>query len=181
MLRTLLLISCVIASVPFTDARAEETTAEDFQAFGDLWVGRWTSEVTLIADWPGLSKKAGEKMVVYGNHAWAADRKAIIDTGVGGETTGISLWGFDPAAKRIFARNVGSAGGSFELTVTKETDTKWNWEVVAGGLPDGKKFGGTGYYLFEDDGRTLHIVGDVTIDGKPTPKKLNDKHVRLDK
>ena len=105
----------------------------------------------------------------------------MIATHSGGETSGITLWGYDPAAKRIFAKQVGSAGSSFELTVTKNTGKKWNWEVVAGGLPDGKKFGGKGYYLFEDDGRTFQIVGDVTIDGKPTPKKLNDTHHRLDK
>ena len=93
----------------------------------------------------GLSKKAGQKLIVYDNFTWAADQKAIVGTGAGGETTGIMLMGFDPAAKRIFCRQVGSAGSSFELTLTKESDEKWNWTVVAGGLPDGKKFGGRGY------------------------------------
>ena len=180
MLRTTLLILSLVIPASLCESQAQESTAADFQAFGELWVGRWTSEVTLIADWPGLSKKAGDKLVVYNSHAWAADKQAIICTHAGGETAGVTLWGFDPAAKRIFCRQVGSAGSSFELTVTKETESKWNWEVVGGGLPDGKKFGGKGYYLFEDGGRKYSVVGDVTIDGVPTPKKLNDTHHRLD-
>lgn len=183
MFRAVLSICCLALSSSFCESRAQESTAEDFQAFGELWVGRWTSEVTLITDFPGLSKKAGQKLVVYNNHTWTADKKAILDTGAGGETTGVSLWGHDPAAKRIFCKQVGSSGSSFELTITKETDSKWNWEVVAGGLPDGGKFGGNGYYVFaeDDDGKTLRIVGDVTIDGVPTPHKLDDTHHRLDK
>ena len=157
------------------------STAEEFQELGKLRVGRWTSEVTLIADWPGLKKKAGEKLVVYGTVSWAADQKAMTGTGVGGENTGIFLSGYDAASKQIILRNFGSAGGNHEMVIWKESPTKWAWKVTGGGLPDGKKFGGTGHWIFSDDGKTLNIRGDVTIDGKPAPLKLDDVHTRLDK
>ena len=179
MLRTVLLVSCLTLVGSVHETVAQETTAEDFKAFGDLWVGRWTADITLIADWPWTDKKAGDKVTVHQIHAWAADRKAIIDTNMGEETS-TSLWGYDPYTKHIFAKFVSSAGMVFELSVAKETDSKWIWKVVSGGVGD-SKLGGKGYYDFEDGGRILHIVGDVNIDGVATPKKLDHTYHRLDK
>ena len=40
MLRTVLLISCLTITASVRDAQAQESTAEDFQALGELRVGR---------------------------------------------------------------------------------------------------------------------------------------------
>ncbi len=79
MLRALLFICCLTFTASLRESQAQESTPEDFQALGELRVGRWTSEVTLIADFPGLSKKAGEKLVVYDTFTWEADSKAFLE------------------------------------------------------------------------------------------------------
>jgi hypothetical protein len=179
MLRTILLVSCLTLAGACNEAVAQETTAEDFKAFGELWVGRWTADVTLITDWPWTDKKAGDKLTAHQLHVWAADGKAIIDTNLG-EQTSNTLWGYDPATKRIFAKFVNSGGMVFELAVAKETDSKWTWEIVSGGFED-SKLSGNGHYEFDDDGRILHITGDVKIDGVSTPQKLDHTWHRMDK
>ena len=179
MLRIALLILCLGLAGSLQETVAQEATHEDFKAFGEMWVGRWTADVTLITDWPWTDKKAGDKVTVYHTQTWAADGKAIIDTNLG-EQTATTLWGYDPSSKRIFAKYVSSGGMVFELSVAKETNSKWSWKVVSGGFGD-SKLGGTGHYEFEDGGRILHIVGDIKIDGVATPRKLDHTWHRLDK
>ena len=41
------------------------STPKEFQEFGELMVGRWSADITLIADWPGMKKEAGEKLIGY--------------------------------------------------------------------------------------------------------------------
>jgi hypothetical protein len=118
---------------------------------------------------------------MYITRAWVADRKGVYAVGVGGETTGVNLFGYDAVTKRIWHKHLGSAGGNFEAIIWRDAPGKWDWELIEGGLADGKKFGGTGSYVFSDDGKSCVLKGDVTIDGKPTEFPLNDKHIRLDK
>jgi hypothetical protein len=168
------------AAMVLAMAVGQNSTAEDFREFGDLMTGRWSGDVTLIADWPGLKKKAGEKLVNYHTRTWVADKKGFISNNVGGETSGFSLCGYDPIKKRIWMKHIDSAGGSFELTVRKESSTKWAW-TVADGQSDGKKLGGAGHWTFSEDGKSYVLTGNVTIDGKPTPKELRDTYTTLDK
>ncbi len=112
MLRIALLILCLGLAGSLQETVAQEATHEDFKAFGEMWVGRWTADVTLITDWPWTDKKAGDKVTVYQTHTWAADGKAIIDTNLG-EQTATTLWGYDPSSKRIFAKYVSSGGMVF--------------------------------------------------------------------
>ena len=77
------------------------STPEQFQEFGKLVIGRWSGDVTLIADWPGMKKKAGEKLINYRSAHWVADGKAFVDTAVGGETTSTAPWIYEPVTKKI--------------------------------------------------------------------------------
>jgi hypothetical protein len=154
------------------------STPQDFQELGKLMVGRWSGDITLIADWPGMKKKAGEKLINYRTAQWAADGKAFTDTVVGGETTGISLWIFDPVAKQIRQRAVDSAGGSIDAIAWKEDSARWGFKVTSGGLADGTKMEGTGHLLFTDGGKSYVVEADVTLGGKPL-LKLHDTYVRL--
>jgi hypothetical protein len=154
------------------------STPQDFQEFGNLMVGRWSGNITLIADWPGMKKKAGEKLINYHTSQWAADGKAVTATAVGGETTAIWLWTFDPIAKQIRLRAVDSAGGSFDEVCWKESSTKWNIRITGGGLADGTKLEGAGHILFKDGGKSYVVEADVTLGGKPLPK-LHDTYVKL--
>ena len=95
------------------------STPEEFQEFGNLLVGRWSGDITLIADWPGMKKKAGEKFIGYDTVRSVADGKGFVSTSVGGETAGFALWLYEPTSKRILLRTVDSEGGSFQAVVWK--------------------------------------------------------------
>jgi hypothetical protein len=154
------------------------STPQDFQEFGKLMVGRWSGDITLIADWPGMKKKAGEKLINYSTVQWAADGRAFINTAVGGETTGIGFWTFDPVAKQIRLRAIDSAGVAIDAVVWKEDSTKWGVKITGGGLPDGTKEEGAGHFLFKDGGRSYMVEADITLGGKPL-LKLHDTYVKL--
>lgn len=156
------------------------STPEEFQEFGSLVVGRWSGDITLIADWPGMKKKAGEKLINYMTVQWVADGKSFIATTVGGETTNFSLWFYDPIAKQIQVSTPDSAGGTLHAVIWKVSRGKWGFKVTGGGLADGRKSGGEGHILFEDDGNTQILEGDMTLGGAPLPK-LRDVYTRLAK
>ena len=156
------------------------STPEEFQEFGNLMVGRWSGDVTLIADWPGMKKKAGEKLIIYRTSRWVADGKGFIDTSVGGETTDFALWLYEPISRRILLRTVSSEGGGLQAVLWKESATKWPFKITGGGLADGRKQGGEGHFRFEDAGHTLVGEGNLTLGGKALPK-LHDVYTRLDK
>lgn len=164
------------------DARFEriDTTSspEDFREFGKLMVGRWSSDITLIAPWPGQDKKAGEKITGYANRRWVSDRRAVVATTTGGSAIGNEFWTYDPENKHIKLYRTDSGGTHIQVTVWKETPSRWAWKV-AGGQLDGQQLSGTGHWIFQDNNRTAILQGDVSLGGKPLPK-LKDLHTRLD-
>jgi hypothetical protein len=156
------------------------STPEQFQECGKLVIGRWSGDVTLIADWPGMKKKAGEKLINYRSAHWVADGKVFIDTTVGGETTGTALWIYEPVTKQIVLRVIDSAGVTIEAVVWKESSSKWGFKITGGGLADGRKEEGAGHFLFKDGGQSYVVEGDITLGGQALPK-LSDTYTRLDK
>ena len=164
------------------DARFERvgspSTPEEFHEFASLMSGRWSGDVTLIADWPGQNKKAGEKIIAYAHRNWASDQKAIVSSDNGGTACANELWHYDPVSKQIKISRIGSGGTRLEVTIWKETSEKWGWTTL-GGLADGKKLTGTGHWVFKDQGKTAILQGDTTLAGKPLPK-LKDVYTRLD-
>ena len=160
------LASCVLlASVTLGADPAENLLAE----YGDLVIGRWIGDVTLIADYPGVGKK-GEKVISHGVTRWIADKKGLESEWFGGASTGKAIIFWDPAAKKIVQYAVDSGGTISQFYFWKEGDT---W-VFQGGetLPDGSKTEGKGSLVVKDGGDTVVFEGVYTLNGK----KLPDQH-----
>lgn len=172
-------IAGVVIAVSLTVGQTDITsTAEEFQEFGHLNVGRWSGDITLIADWPGMKKKAGDKLIAYSTVRWIVDKRGFIWQTVGGETTGFELWLYNPISKRILWRGVDSEGGCMEAVVWKMDSDKWGFKVIGGGLADGRKHGGEGRLVFKDGSKTLVVEGKMTLGGEKLPK-LRDVFTRL--
>ncbi|MCR4412742.1 MAG: hypothetical protein NUV77_09995 [Thermoguttaceae bacterium] len=154
-------------------APAENPLAE----FGELMVGRWIGDVTLIADWPGIGKK-GEKVVSHMSVRWIADRRGLEDESFGGQGTGKSIYFWDPASKRIRVYAIDSGGTTADYQVWRQ-DGKW---VFRGGgcLADGTKYEGQGEMVFKDGGNTLVYEGTFTVNGKKAID-LHDVYKRASK
>ena len=146
--------------------------------WGELVVGRWVSDITLIADWQGQSKKQGEKLIGHQSVKWIVDKMGIEEESFAGDTTGKTIYAWDAAAKQIKFFNVGSGGGFFEGTLMKK-DKKWAWKLE-GSLPDGTKMKGTGTWTAKDGGNTLILGGSVFLGGERLPG-LHDVYKRVNK
>jgi hypothetical protein len=146
-----------------------ESPATPLQEFGDLIVGRWIGDVTLIADWPGIGKK-GEKVIGHWSARWIADKRGLEDEGYGGQGTNKSIYYWDPALKKIKQYNIDSGGTTAEWAIWKK-DGRW---VFKGGgcLADGTKYEGDGAFIVKDAGNTLALEGTFTMNGK----KMLDLH-----
>ncbi len=161
--------------VVFADHHETATTAE-FEELGNKLAGRWIDDVTLIADWPGLKKKKGDKLVAYTSFRWAVGKKAIIQTGVLGEVADFALWTHNPVSKQITGRLVNTTGTVINAVFWKETPDKWGFRMT-GSLSDGKKQKGSGHIVFSNGGKTLIWLSDnMTLDGKPTDKLKDVSH-----
>lgn len=147
------------------------------QQYGDLFVGRWIGDVTLISDWPGIGKK-GEKVVNHLAVRWIADRKGLEDESFGGNGTGKSIYFWDPASKKIKQYGVDSGGTFWEYECWKE-DNKWVWKG-GGRLADGTEYKGKGETVFSDGGNTFTLTGTFTMGGEKT-LALHDVYKRASK
>ena len=101
-------------ALPTSNAQDMTSTAEQCEKFVNKMAGRWSGEITLIADWPGLKKKRGEKLVNYQTRRKLADGKSFMATITGGETTATDLCAFDPASRQIRIMRTNSAAGFFQ-------------------------------------------------------------------
>ncbi len=162
----------------WTRHQRQETTFAEFKEFGNLMVGRWVGDITFIADWPGQTKRQGDKVTGYTTYSWIVDGKAIESVEHAGNTVGKTLISWDGTTNQIRLSHVGSAGGTYQAVAWKSKPNKWNWRVTGGGQADGKRMGGQGSWTFKDDGNTLVLNGSVLLDGKKLPK-LHDVYTRL--
>ncbi len=137
---------------------------DPLKEYGELIVGRWLGDVTLVADWPGIGKQ-GEKVGGHWAVRWTADRRGLEDEWYGGNGTGKSIYFWDPTKKKI--RNVGvdSGGTVFDVEIWKEGD-KWVSRGT-GALADGTKTVGTTIANVKDGGNTIVFEGEGTVGGKP--------------
>jgi hypothetical protein len=79
---------------------------EDFLEWGNRLEGRWVGKVTLIADWPGFNKKAGDVVESHVTYRWVADKRGLeqVETGAGNESlfhnssSGLFAMTFEPEA-----------------------------------------------------------------------------------
>ena len=55
-------LAIVVLALPISSMAQEKdikASFEDFQEWGNRLEGRWVGEIKLVADWPGLGRKAG--------------------------------------------------------------------------------------------------------------------------
>ncbi len=159
---------------------AEETTAtrKEFDEFARLMTGRFASEIKLIHDWPGHTKKRGDVIAGIRMVTKVADGSAFMVTDAAGTGIGKELCVYNTATKQIESLIVFTGGTVMKVVTWKETSKKWNW-VLTGSLEDGKKIKGRGYWEFKNKGKQLHLISDdFTIGGKPADK-LHDKYIRV--
>ncbi|NLX99716.1 MAG: DUF1579 domain-containing protein [Rhodopirellula sp.] len=154
-----------------------ETPATPLQELGDLLVGRWTGDVTLIADWPGIGKK-GEKIVGHWSVRWIADKRGLEDEGFAGQGTGKAIYFWDAASKKVRQFTVDSGGTTGESEIWKQ-DGQWSFRGT-GSLADGTKTEGQGTLVVKDCGNTLIVEGTGTVGGKAT-LPLHDVYRRASK
>ena len=169
----LVLYAAVVAtSVVLGQVEPPETPLKEF---GELMVGRWIGEVTLIADYPGIGTK-GEKVIGHSVTRWIADRRGLEGEWFSGQGVGKAIAFWDPASKKIVQCSVDSGGTIAKWQFWKE-DGKW---LFQGGetLPDGSKTEGTGTVIIKDGGSTAVYEGTFTVNGKKTPD-LHDVYRRV--
>jgi hypothetical protein len=149
------------ASVVLGQAEPQDTPLKEY---GELIVGRWIGEITLVADWPGIGKK-GEKVAGHWAVRWVADKRGLEEEWYAGKGTVKAVYFYDPTTKKI--RNVGvdSGGTVFDWEIWKEGD-KW-LSKGCGALADGTKTEGKGILSVKDGGNTIIIDGEGTAGGKP--------------
>lgn len=108
-----------------------------------------------------MKKEAGEKLIGYRTSRWLADKRAFIETGVGGQGSDVSFWAYDRVSKQIKLRNVDSAGSVLDAVVWKESADKWAFRMT-GSIADGRKQKGSGHCVFSKDGNSYALKSDVS-------------------
>ncbi len=154
------------------------TTREEFVEFGNLNAGRWVGDITLIADWPGISKKQGEKVNSHLTVNWIADGSALAEkeSVAESEMTGIVMWHSD--TKQIKAHRVTTAGDTSETVFWKQ-EGQWRWNH-SGAVLGGKLLVGSGTVVSQDNGNTLIFDGTLFLDGEKLPQ-YHDVYTRVNK
>jgi hypothetical protein len=147
------------------------------QDYGQLMVGRWVGDVTLVADWPTYGKK-GDKIIGHLTVRWIADGKGLEDEGIAGQGAGKTLYFWDPISKKIKSMGVDSGGTVFEGETWKEGD-KWLW-TGRGALADGTPTAGKGAIVVKDGGDTIIFEGEGTV-GSEKMLPLHDVYRRVSK
>lgn len=144
---------------------SQDTTAADFAEFRKMMEGRWIGKVTWVADWPGLGKQ-GDVVTGYMDIRSDGDGNVLVGEFDGGEGSGLGMWYYDAAARRIRVTYVDSGGTVDTLTYFKQ-DGQWI-ESGTGSLRDGTKTSYKGTMEFSDDGTNLTFRGQGKVGGKPT-------------
>ena len=173
----ILLTLCILTGVPTLTAQEQTSSFEEFQELGERLVGRWAVDVTLIADWPGETKKQGDKLTGYAIYRWIADEKGLEWVQIGGNSIGKTLITFDASTKTIKGFHVGSDGGNWQSVIWKKNDNEWGWKLTGGGVVDGRKLGGTGSWMFKND--KSHVIQGSVILGDEKLPQLNDVYSRI--
>lgn len=156
----------LLVAVPLVFSSTDTTsTREEFQELGNLVQGRWIGDITLIADWPGLNRKQGEKVIGYQVVRWVADGHALLTESIVGDGTSQMFEYWDPISKQIRGRMVSNGGETWESVMWKSGENTWSWKLE-GALLDGTHEHGSGMVVFEDGGNTQIITGTSYLGGK---------------
>lgn len=145
------------------------------QEYGDVLVGRWVGDITLVADWPEVGSK-GEKVVAYETVRWILDGHALEVEGRVGTGAGKTIIVWDPVSQTI--REYGTSAGTGSWSgVTRKVDDAWITEGT-GFLPDGTKTSGTSKLVFSDEGRVRTYTGSGHV-GDEEHLPLHDVYTKV--
>ena len=171
------LTAVVILAALASTALGQDSSQEDFAAFGRDMTGRFVGDVKLVTDWPGEGKQ-GDKITGYAELRPVVDGSALSLTYYGGSGSGVALIMYDAGAKKI--RWIGaSSGGTYWNRVVYKSGDDWISEV-SGSLPDGKQLQGKLKLTISDEGNTHTWTGQlITGDEKADP--LHDVWRRVSK
>jgi hypothetical protein len=164
MKRTVIVCWLVLVALPLA-VYGQESTRDDFVAYTKTQTGRWVSEVTWIADWPGLGRK-GEKVTAYYEGSLTEDGNAVIGRFFGGDGSATSLVVYDAGAKQITETVVTSGGTVWRAVVARKGDKFVSH--AKGSNADGSAVDTTSTLTLSDDGNTGTWTGTGTVAGKKT-------------
>jgi hypothetical protein len=74
---------------------------------------------------------------------------------------------------------VGSGGTTWQTVIWKETALKWGWKMTGGGLSDGRAFTGSGYWVFSDGRKTMHITAENLKVGDEGVPQFDDVYSKV--
>jgi len=151
-----------------------------FHEFGDLIVGEWTGEASLIEHANG----GGEKVPAKLTYQWILKGRALEGEWRRGGVSGKWMLVWDPAAKLIRQAGARSDGNIWEGVIVKKGD-EWIDETE-GILGGGTKVSSRFVTVFQDSGKRLVWEGEFSLDGeKQEPirdvyEKVEDEAHRVD-
>jgi hypothetical protein len=160
----LALLILVFASSP---AASQTATPAEFDELCRIFEGRWISDVTWIADWPGFGKR-GDTVTGYWETRMDIDGKVFVARFYGGNGTARGMRFYDPGARQIRAISVNSGGRATDAIFWKENGEWWTKGTAT--LANGSKVQHTLRLILSDGGNTHAWRGTVTVDGKETDK-----------
>ena len=151
----------------------ETSTPEEFKEFGDLMSGRWVVDVTLIADWPGLKERKGEKITGYEEHKWTLDGKILEGKGFGGTGVNKIIYAYDRSSKQIRYYWFTSGGLVGEGIQWKKSPGVFAWRTTRGEMT------GSGENRFSDAGKKMTSVSDDLKLGDEELDDLKDVYTKV--
>ena len=163
MTRTSLLIAAPMLLVG-TEALAQHSSADNFEAWRTARERRWVGDVTWIADWPGLGKK-GDKITGYSEIRAAADGHVLIGQFFGGSGTNHWITYYDAGAGEIRSTGSDSGGTTWTCVISKD-GRQWK-SRCSGSLADGTKTEGDHTLTISDGGSKHSWSGSTKFAGEP--------------
>jgi hypothetical protein len=160
---------------------AQKSTLNDFYAFCDLLEGRWMVDVTLIADWPGIGLKRGEKFKGYDSFTKILDGEALEWSSVGGEGEFRAIFHWDSHSSTIHCNAYTSGGAMHHSVWWKEEEGKYALWLKRAFERDNRRLAGKAGIQFDRNARSFRFTSDNLKLGGEALDKLEDIFHKISK
>jgi hypothetical protein len=144
-------------------ALATASAETPLSELGDLLVGQWTGQASLIDHVPE-SGDAREKVAAELTYCWVTEGKVLKGEWKRGPVSASWLLMWDPAAQVIKATGGRSDGNAWQGVIIKKGN-EWI-EETEGVLDDGSKVTSRFVTLFQNDNTQIIWEGEFSIDGE---------------
>jgi hypothetical protein len=141
-------------------AKVPTSSLEDFYELCDLLEGRWLRDVILIADWPGVGLKRGEKLTAYDTFSKLLDGELLQWHSVGGEGEFSAFFHWDSASSTIQNTAYHSSGAKHHAVWWKVDDGHYRHKLDASFERDGRKLKGEANFVFDEDNKLIRFLGE---------------------